>query len=57
MERDDYHKLKYTEAMIKETLRMYPIVPVIARQVTTDVQLSKYQKTNIETGRITQNTE
>lgn len=35
------NKLTYIEAVVKETLRMYPSVPIIGRRVTEDIELSK----------------
>ena len=40
---DDLNKMEYTEMVIKETLRMYPIVPIFLRIVKDDLDLSKYR--------------
>nr|CAD7194752.1 unnamed protein product [Timema douglasi] len=38
----DLNNMKYMEMTIKEALRMYPSVPVFARETTSIVQLEKY---------------
>lgn len=39
----DTLEMKYLERCIMETLRMYPPVPIIARQLTEDVKLGKFK--------------
>lgn len=39
---DELGEFKYIEACLKETLRMYPSVPLIARQVTEETKIRDY---------------
>lgn len=41
VEKFDLKNLVYTKAVIKESLRVMPVVPVIARYVDKEVKLSK----------------
>lgn len=39
---DDLSKLDYVERCLKETMRLFPTVPVVARKVDKDFQLSEW---------------
>lgn len=45
---NDTLEMKYLERVILETLRMYPPVPIIARELEEDVQISTFFINNIE---------
>ncbi|XP_028031816.1 cytochrome P450 4V2-like isoform X2 [Bombyx mandarina] len=42
LDKDDLQKLVYTEAMIKEVLRLYNVLPAVLRHITEKVQLKNY---------------
>lgn len=44
---DDIAEMKYLECCIKESLRLYPSVPFIARFLKEDVELSEYPVSNV----------
>lgn len=39
---EDTTKLVYLEQVLRETLRLYPVGPVLLRQLQDDVKISKY---------------
>ncbi|KAK9744655.1 Cytochrome P450 [Popillia japonica] len=39
---EELHQLKFLECIIKETLRLYPVLPLITRELTEDIQIENY---------------
>ena len=39
---DSLKELKYTDAVIRETLRLYPTIPLVARHANRDIQVGKF---------------
>lgn len=38
---ESLNQLSYVDMVIKETLRLFPIVPIVSRKVTADLSLGK----------------
>ena len=36
---DDLNKMDFSDRFIKETMRLYPVVPIVSRYAKDDVQL------------------
>lgn len=43
------HQMTYLEQCVKETLRLFPLVPFLMRKVTKTFKLSMYVHTTIDT--------
>nr|XP_034837116.1 cytochrome P450 4V2-like [Maniola hyperantus] len=44
--KQDLSELVYLEAVLKETIRMYPLAPIIARKLDQDIKLRNYTLSN-----------
>ncbi|KAG7297249.1 hypothetical protein JYU34_019190 [Plutella xylostella] len=40
--KEDLTKLVYTEAVVKETCRLYPVIPMLAREADTDIHFENF---------------
>lgn len=45
---EDLPRLKYLEAVVRESIRLYPPVPLIVRKVTSDLKLRKLTNENLK---------
>jgi len=50
----DLNEMKYLECCIKEALRLYPSVPVIARKISEDINIGKLHNHCLTTEIVTQ---
>lgn len=50
---EDIQNLKYLDQVVHETWRLYPPIPLIAKQPTKDIELGKYSSQKWTEGRLT----
>lgn len=47
VQNEDLNRMEYMERVIKETLRIFPIGPIIARKLTEDINIGSARMTHL----------